>query len=51
MGENISMAKQNMLEWWDIFSMTGNIEDARMLMYSISLYDNLLLRDEEIELS
>ena len=44
--ESLSMAKDNMLEWWFIFSQTGNIEDARMLVEAIREYD-LFLQDEE----
>lgn len=50
MEENVKVARDNMLEWWDIFSMTGNIEDARGLIHSIMVYDAVLARDEEIEL-
>ena len=44
--ESLSMAKDNMLEWWFIFRQTGNIEDARMLVEAIREYD-LFLQDEE----
>ena len=47
MEANIKMARENMLEWWDIFSVIGNIDDARMLMQAISLYDKLILELDE----
>lgn len=48
--ENLSFAKENMLEWWYIFSITGDIEDARMLMDSIREYDLLLSNELESEI-
>lgn len=48
--ENVEQAKNNMLEWWFIFSQTGNIEDARMLIDSIRSYDLLLTNDYEVEM-
>ena len=50
MGNEVKMAKEAMLDWWDVFSVTGNIDDARMLIDSIMQYDLLLAREEEIEL-
>jgi len=48
--ENVKVARDNMLEWWEIFSMTGNIEDARGLIHSTMIYDAALAQEEEIEL-
>ena len=48
--ENLQQAKNNMLEWWFIFSQTGNVEDARMLIESIHAYDLLLANDYELEM-
>ena len=49
MEQSINSAKKSMLEWWFIFSNTGNIEDARMLIDSIREYDILLSAEEERE--
>ena len=37
-------------ECWFIFSMTGNIEDARMLIEAIANYDLALSAEAEVEL-
>ncbi len=50
MEEQVKMAKERMLEWWNIFSVSGEINDARMLISSIKDYDLLLANEEEIEL-
>ncbi len=50
MEANLVTAKENMLEWWDIFSMTGDIEDARGLIEASNIYDLLLAAEEEGEL-
>lgn len=42
--------KENMLEWWDIFSKTGEIHDARGLIWAIREYDNCLAQEEEMEM-
>ena len=43
----LNKAKEEMLQWWDIFSKTGEINDARMLIDSLAKYDNLLLTQED----
>ncbi len=47
---NLATARENMLEWWEIFSFTGDIEDARGLIEASKNYDLLLLAEEEGEL-
>jgi len=37
-------------ECWEIFSMTGDIEDGRMLIDAIAEYDLLLQQEDEAEL-
>ncbi|MBQ8909188.1 MAG: hypothetical protein IJY90_02770 [Clostridia bacterium] len=37
-------------ECWEIFSVTGELEDGRMLVDSIAQYDLLLQQDLEAEL-
>ena len=48
MENTIETAKNNFLEWWFIFSMTGNIHDARALIESTKEYD--LLLEEQVEM-
>ncbi len=45
--DELNKAKEEMLEWWDIFSKTGDINDARMLIESLAKYDSLLLTQED----
>lgn len=45
--DELNKAKEEMLQWWDIFSKTGEINDARMFIESLAKYDNLLLMQEE----
>lgn len=44
---DLEKAGQVFDECWMIFSMTGNIEDARMLIDAIAQYDLLLAADME----
>ena len=37
-------------ECWEIFSVTGEIEDGRMLIDAIAEYDLLLQQEDEAEL-
>lgn len=46
MEASLNLARENMLEWWYIFSMTGDIEDARGLIEASNFYNDLLLADE-----
>ena len=46
----ISRARKNFSESWFVFSMTGNLEDARMFINDLATYDGLLAKDEEMEL-
>ncbi len=49
--DELEQAKKEFLEWWDIFSATGEINDARMLIESLAKYDNLLLnREDDMEM-
>lgn len=50
MENTIENARNNMYEWWFIFSMTGDIQDARGLMESIRTYDLLLNNEVEVEM-
>lgn len=43
-------AKNEWLEWFEIFSMTGDIEDARMVVNSWIEYNLLLEKEEEREM-
>ena len=45
MERDLTKAKEDMLESWFVFSQTGDIQDARMLIDSIREYD-LLLAEE-----
>jgi len=46
----LEKAGQVLDECWDIFSMTGNCEDARMMIDAIIDYDCLLEQDLGAEL-
>jgi len=43
MDRQIEKAKNDCLECWEIFSKTGDIQDARMLIECFLKYDTLLL--------
>ena len=43
----LEKASQVLDECWDIFSLTGNCEDARMMIDAINDYDCLLEQDFE----
>ena len=47
--EKINKAREDFLESWFVFSMTGNIEDARMFLEALDTYD-LLLSEDNLEL-
>ena len=47
MGQEIDSLRQEMLDWWFIFSNTGDCEDARMFLYSMDRYDDLLLQNTD----
>ena len=48
--ENVKEALDNLLEWWFIFSETGDIQDARALVDAIKEYDLSLQLEEEREI-
>jgi len=50
MKNTIECARNEMLEWWFIFSQTGDIYDCMALMDSMNNLDNLLANDYEAEL-
>ncbi len=46
MEASLTTARESMLEWWEIFSMTGDIEDARGLIEASRYYDFLESEEE-----
>lgn len=46
----IETARNNMLEWWDIFSTTGDIYDCMEWLASYREYDLLLDSQNEMEM-
>lgn len=46
----IETARNNMLEWWEIFSMTGDIYDCMAWLDSFREYNLLLDSQAEMEL-
>ena len=49
MENTLETLKNDWLEWWHIFKITGNVEDARAFLQSLQAYD-LLLNEEKVEL-
>lgn len=41
--EKLNQAKQNVLESWQIFKVTGDIFDAQELINDLQSYDKILL--------
>lgn len=41
--EKLNQAKQNVLESWQIFKVTGDIFDAQELITDLQSYDKILL--------
>lgn len=48
--ENIKLAREKVLESWEIFSMTGEINDAREMMNDLAEYDKLLSAENDMEI-
>ena len=48
--ENLELAREKVLESWEIFSMTGEINDAREMMNDIAEYDRLLSAENDMEI-
>lgn len=46
----IDTARNNMMEWWEIFSTTGDIYDCMAWLESSREYDLLLDSQSEMEL-
>lgn len=50
MEERIRQARENYLECWEIFSKTGDIQDARLLIHYFFEYDKLLSQEVTMEM-
>lgn len=48
--QKLLQARTRVEESYEIFSMTGDIQDARMLLEDINEYDILLSKEEETEM-
>ena len=48
--EQLSQAREKVLESWDIFSVSGEINDAREMMNDIAEYDRLLSTQNDMEI-
>lgn len=44
------LLNESVLEWWAIFSKTGEINDARGLISAIREHDNFLAQEDEMEI-
>lgn len=48
--QKLQQARERVEESYGIFSMTGDIQDARMLLQDINEYDILLSKEDETEM-
>ena len=48
--ESIKLAREKVLESWEIFSMTGEINDAREMINDLAEYDRLLSVENDMEI-
>lgn len=46
----LKTAENDMLEWWFIFSQTGEINDCMAFLESMKLYEQLLSDESEMEM-